>query len=134
MKRPILFILILCGLPWATDVRGQSPDDSIEVGPVSLRVGTAQAVVLQELGVSCALREVGKGTADSSSWIVQAKNQPRNAYANVDFKSGRLATVAKYWTVDEPNTEPAFANALYGAISSFERQGRTLCTIGTGQS
>ena len=66
--------------------------------------------------------------------MVQDKNQPRNAYASVYFKNEKLATIMKYWTVDEQNTDAALGNTLYGAVNTFEREGRTLCRIGTGQS
>ena len=134
MKTKMLLVLILLFLTAGNQTRGQSPQDSIQVGGTTLRLGMAQGSVLQQLGEYYALQGMEKNSATPSSWMVVSKNQPQIAYANIYFKDGKLASVNKYWVVERPKTEVAFANALFGAVSAFEQEGRTDCIIQTGQT
>ncbi len=133
MKTKMLLVLILLFLTVGSETPGQSPQDSIQVGGTTLRLGIAQSSVLQQLREYYALQGNEKNSANSSEWRVVSKNQQQIAYARIYFKDEKLATVLKYWDVDRPDTEVGFANALFGAVSSFEREGRTYCTIQTGQ-
>jgi hypothetical protein len=132
MKRTLRLVLFVSAVGVVTVTRGQMPQDSIDIGGVPLKLGMPQGVVLQQLGGPFDLQEsAGKS---STSWLVTQKAHPRAAVASVSFKEQKLTFVSKIWTVNEPDTEAALGNALFGAVSSFEQEGKTGCTIKTGQS
>ncbi len=128
------FLALLLVLASGTSVAAQSSEDSIEMCNLTLRLGMPQERVLQQLGQECDIQEMEGGTARNSTWLASEKGKPKNALGSVSFKQARLSIIDKYWTVDEPNTEAAYANALYGAIKGFEHEGEKVCTIKTGQS
>lgn len=132
MKRTLRLVLFVSAVGVVTVTRGQMPQDSVGIGGVRLKLGMPQGVVLQQLGDSFDLQKAaGKS---STNWLVTQKGHPQAAVASVSFKEQKLTFVSKIWTVNEPNTEAGLGNALFGAVTSFEQEGKTGCTIKTGQS
>jgi hypothetical protein len=105
----------------------QTPQNSINLGRITLTLGASQASIMQQLG-KYDVQEVP--ATNSSQWLVREKDTS-NAVASIAFVDGKLASVWKYWTITGPVTGEAFANALYGAVQSFEQEGRTVCAIQT---
>jgi hypothetical protein len=131
MQRTLGLVVFVLAVGVVTVTRGQVSQDSIDIGAVSLQLGMAEDVVLHQLGLTFDLQEPASG-----SWIITEKGHPIAAVGSVSFKAGKLTAVYKNWTVNgrTPNTEAAFADALFGAVGSFEREGRTGCTVETGHS
>lgn len=126
--------------------------ESIDVGGVTLRLGMAQDYVLQHLYEHYDVQEFDVATstfvaepdpvlaeikrlstaAAESSWVVATKSgvPSSETLAEVIFTQGRLSSVRKFWTgAGEPDSETGFANVLYGAITSFEHEGKTPCEV-----
>lgn len=134
MKRTLGLVLFVFAVGVVTVMRGQAPQDSIDIGGVRLKIGMPENIVLQQLGASFDLHEGPAGEA-FTEWLITVKGSLKSAVGNVCFQASKLSCVYKNWTVNEPRTEAGFANALYGAVSSFEGEGRTKdCTLETGQS
>src|SRR5579862_7584153 len=133
MKTKMLFVLILV-LAVGIETHSQSERYSIQVGGTTLKLGMPQGGVLQQLGQSYDLMEKGNGTGKSSSWMVVSKDHHETAYANVYFKDGILASVYKYWDVDSPTTDVGLAKDFFGAVSNFEEEGNTYCSIHAAQT
>lgn len=130
MRTRALLLMAVLTLPIETGTGAQIAKDSIDVGATTLRLGDAQGSVLQQLG-GYALQGNENNNDKSATWMVVSKTDSRVAFANIYFKNGKLAAVNKYWDIDEPSTAVGFADALFGAITEFEREGRTDCQIQT---
>jgi hypothetical protein len=131
MKRTLGLVLFALAFGTVTGTRGQPSQDSIDIGPVSLKLGMAEEVVLHQLGLTFDVQEPASG-----SWIITEKGHPIAAVGSVSFKAGKLTSVYKTWTVNgrTPDTNAAFGDALYGAVANFEREGGTRCRVETGHS
>jgi hypothetical protein len=133
MTTKILTVFVFAFLILNSQTAGQRSGDSISVGGTEFRLGMAQGAVLQQVGQVYDVQEVKFQPPHVSGWMVEEKGKPQKAISSLFFKDGKLNSIYKYWTVDEPNTEAAYANAIYGALNSFEREGKTQCTIHTDQ-
>jgi hypothetical protein len=121
----LLAVLILAGMPIAA--AAQAPQDKVDLDGIVLSLGMAQAGAQSKLAAAFDLRQ----DATSGTWEVADKRGASRVRASLTFKNGKLAAIKKYWTVERPDTQAALANALFGALSSFEAEGRTACNVET---
>jgi len=131
IKRTLLIIALVL-LTVTGETQGQGSRDSINLGGTELRVGMPEGTVMQSLAVDYDVHQTTLQTGVSLLTVTE-KGKPQILIATVGFRNGKLEAANKLWTVTEPNTEAAYANAIYGAVSSFEREGRTQCTIQSAQ-
>jgi hypothetical protein len=122
----------------AKDKTVAESSETISVGGVHLQLGMSEELVRQGLVASFQFQTIGKPTAVASSWIVQNKNGSPSTQlpvANLAFSGGKLSSIFKYWTTGtEPDTEAAFANALYGATTDLQKTSDGPCTVTTNSS
>jgi hypothetical protein len=128
MTRAALLWIVLVFVANASHAQTQALQDVIEIDGIVLKLGMAQGDVLNKLGDVFDLKEM---TGAPGAWLAVERGKPMNARVSVTFNKGKLMAIGKYWTVDEPSTEAAFAEALYGVLSNFQAEGRTACALRT---
>jgi len=132
MKRTLaLFVFVLLTITLlGRRVSGQLVEESVVLGSIELKLGTAEHIVLERLGEKYDVSEYGRGSY--SVWWVKEKVKPSRLVGSLGFKEGKLKTVMKYWTPeDTPDTRVGLANSLFSAVRALEREGRASCTIST---
>jgi len=122
---------MLFSLAMPLAARGQQAQEMIEFNDVALKLGMPQAIVLQQLGRSYDLKEAQGATEKWSLWAIDEKGSSSIFRGSVSFNDGKVSNITRSWSDDEPNTKAGLANALYGAFSNFEREGKEACTITT---
>lgn len=132
MKRTLASVVLvtLTVMFLGRKVSGQLSEESVMLGSIELKLGTAEHIVLERLGEKYDVSEYGRGSY--SVWWVKEKVKPSRLVGSLAFKEGKLKTVMKYWTPeDTPDTRVGLANSLFSAVRAFEREGRASCTIST---
>jgi hypothetical protein len=124
MRTFAIVLLFLIVVP----ATAQSSAPSITLGEfptVRLTLGTPKDAVMQVLKESFALSDLATGGVAVDS----ATNKLRG-FGSVSFKNGKLSSVVKFWTIDEPDSGVAISRAIHGAISSFGDAGSS-CSVET---
>jgi hypothetical protein len=100
---------------------GQPAEDAVMIGPIDLRLGMAENIVLERLGEKYDVSEYGRGTY--SVWWVKEKVKPSHLISSLSFKQGKLTSVLKYWTPeDAPDTRVALGDSLFSAVRALDRK------------
>jgi hypothetical protein len=130
--------LFLFSAPIATTALfGQQSDDSIVLGGDRFRLGMPKDQVLKLLTSYFDVQGTpgGRNTpCDSSCSVIEPGGPPYKFVASVSFKDGRLSSVIRHWSPDDQQAAVPYARALWGAISSLVKDGKTVCTIAAGQN
>jgi hypothetical protein len=92
--------------------------------------------VISRLSKYCDVRKLDD-TEDRSSWFVSEKGSgARGAFrliASLGFRKGKLTSVFKSWDGSDIQRQIGMATSIYGALSTFVREGRTSCSIDASQ-
>lgn len=116
-------LLLLCAWPlWA-----QKNSEQIELG-ANLKLGMAQKDALAEVGK----HYLAKPMEDASHFVVFAKpaeGEKPKWEGILTFKDGKLAGVERLWAYDDNESSVALAKALFGALTSVVRSGKSTCVV-----
>jgi len=102
------------------------------VGSFKLIVGMPEDTVIAGIAKeNIKIEKVSQyGGSEMSIWTV---NTPSRSIA-LNFAAGRLSAVIEDIGPSDQSAGVAFAQAIWGALRTFESEGRTLCTIQAGNA
>lgn len=119
------FLLILFTFLLLPAVTSPQQRDSLFVAGTELWLGMSADQVLSAL-------------SSHASWnpkegiITSREGPPYELYGTVELKNGSLVFVSKEWTLTQtPDTQIAFASALFGAVASVTGGKSTNCLVST---
>jgi hypothetical protein len=104
----------------------QALKESLMLGAVELRLGTAQDVVLATL-----TRAGYTVTEETGGWTVEEPGKPYHHLGAVGFKKNILTSIDRDWTPDSQSDAVAVVEGIYGALSAAYKDGRSTCSLTT---
>ena len=111
--------------------------DSITFGGNRFKLGMSKDQVVTQLVTSFDVAGPSGRTSPCESTCTiweKAAGPPYTMVGSVAFRDGKLSSATKYWDpVDQQKAAP-FARSVYGVIAELVKDGKTTCTIQTGQS
>jgi hypothetical protein len=108
------------------------PGATVTLAGQTLALGMAEADVLKGFQDYWLPILTTKGKGPYSSWMIRSRNGPPYEVAgSISCREGRLVYVAKSWTPQTSQQAFAFADAVFGAMSSFVRDGYRACVLNT---